>query len=140
MPTSACPPGLPPSIKPGTSRNAVRTFVTPDAVHPLLYKHMPKAEDLKGHFNPQPRKPVAIYAPHFDQQGNPLSRKSIEKHTKYMERVNTPQGPIAFQTSDYSAFGEYRFKPGSNSIKGVQALFAITPAGHYHLQHKDRYE
>ena len=141
MPTSACPPSLPPHIKPGTSRSAVRSFVTPDAVHPLLYRHMPKAENLKAHFSPQPGKVVPVYAPHFDQQGNPLSRSSIKKHTKYLSEVcNTPQGPIAFQTSDYSAYGKVTFHPSYNSIKAMQAMFALTPAGHYHLQYKDRYE
>ena len=141
MSHSACPPSLPPHIKPGTSRSAVRPFVTPDAVHPLLFHDRTfDSKKLKAYYS-EDRKVVPVYAPHFDQQGNPLSRNSIKKHTKYLSEVcNTPEGPIAFQTSDYSAYGKVTFHPSYNSIKAMQAMFAVTPAGHYHLQIKDRYE
>ena len=135
----ACPPSLPPQIKPGTN-TVTRAFVTPDAVHPLLFRDRTfDSSKLKAYYQPQPGKAVDIYAPHFDQQGIPLSRNNIEKHTKYMQSANTPQGVIRFQTSDYKRFSK-NFKPNSAHLKGVHTAFAGIPDGHYHLQHKVRYE
>ena len=130
-------PLLPPQIHPGTNKVHAAPLKVASAVHPLIYRVMPKSEDLKSHFAPNPGKPAVVYMPHLDQQGNSLSRNSVQKHTKYLESVRTPQGSIAFQTSDYKPFPE--FEPTSSHLNAMQENFARIPAGYYHLQARDRF-
>ena len=120
-----CPPCLPPQITPGTSYTQVRPFVTPSAVHPLIYRVMPKAESLKKYWNPGHGKAAVIDVPHFDQQGIPLSRKQVLQHTK-------------FQSSDYTPFAE--FTPTSAHLNKMWDSFSHIPAGAWHLKVRTNYE
>ena len=133
-----CPPCLPPQITPGTSYTQVRPFVTPSAVHPLIYRVMPKAESLKKYWNPDEGKAAVIDVPHFDQQGIPLSRKQVLQHTKFTQSVSTPQGTVVFQSSDYTPFVE--FTPSSAHPNKMWDRFSRIPAGAWHLKVRTKYE
>ena len=98
-----CPPNPGMQMRPG-HKTEVRRFVTPSAVHPMLFRNKcsNSSDAIRRHYASDDMPPAVVYAPHFDAQGEPLSQRQIERHTRYMsERIQTPQGSIVFQTSDH---------------------------------------
>ena len=131
-------PGM--QMRPG-HKTEVRRFVTPSAVHPMLFRNKcsNSSDAIRRHYASDDMPPAVVYAPHFDAQGEPLSQRQIERHTRYMsERIQTPQGSIVFQTSDHRPHAS-KFEPGTAHINSVMQMFYNIPSSKYRLHPRKNY-